>query len=325
MNDIMDDNKANGTAAGAIPYFDGHCDTVSRCAAAGVSLAENDGMVDLARLAGFRQAAQVFALFADWDDFPPETLFYECCRQREVFADAMARYGDMVCQCRTGADIRAANAAGRVGALLSVEGGEMLGCDPARLEIAAGWGVRLVNITWNHANYLSGSHMDEPARGLGPLGREFVRRADKLGILLDVSHLSDQGFWDLEAMGVGPLVASHSNARAVCRNTRNLTDDMFLVIRDSGGVVGLNLWRDFIGGACAMEDVVRHVEHFMALDGAKTLALGGDLDGCQALAGGMAGVQDIPRLWDALTARGYDRDTLEDLFFNNWLRLFDSI
>ncbi|MCD8087094.1 MAG: dipeptidase [Oscillospiraceae bacterium] len=305
-------------SAESLPYFDGHCDTVSR----GSSLRENDGMLDLQRLARFRKAAQVFAIFADWDKFPPGTLFEECCRQREVFISELEKNRDIACPCRTGAEIRAANEAGKVAALLSIEGGELLGCDPGRLEIAAQWGVRLVNITWNHANYLSGSHRDEPARGLGPLGKEFVRRANSLGILLDVSHLSDQGFWDLERIGSQPLIASHSNARAVCPHSRNLTDDMFIVIRDSGGVAGMNFWLDFVGGAYSMDDILRHIDHFMELDGAKTLALGADWDGCDAAAGGMRGVQDIPRLWNALAARGYAENVLEDLFYNNWLRVF---
>ncbi|MCD8117091.1 MAG: dipeptidase [Oscillospiraceae bacterium] len=308
-------------SAGEIPYFDGHCDTISRCANRGVGLRSNDGMLDLNRLTGFKKAAQVFAIFADWDKFPPGTLFDECCRQREVFVSELEKNRDIAMPCRSGAEIQAANDEGKVAALLSIEGGELLGCDPGRLDIAAQWGVKLVNITWNHANYLSGSHRDEAARGLGPLGKEFVRRANELGILLDVSHLSDQGFWDLERLGSQPLIASHSNARAVCPHSRNLTDDMFIVIRDSGGVAGLNFWLDFVGGAYSMDDILRHVEHFMELDGAKTLALGADWDGCDAAAGNMRGAQDIHLLWNALAARGYEESVLEDLFYNNWLRV----
>ena len=95
---------------------------------------------------------------------------------------------------------------------------------------------------------------------------------------------------------------------------------MFKAIRDSGGVAGLNMYEDFIGGAHTLDDAVRHVDHFMELDGAKALALGGDWDGCE-LAFGWTGVQDLPALWDALAERGYDRACLEDIFFNNWLRV----
>ena len=121
-------------------------------------------------------------------------------------------------------------------------------------------------------------------------------------------------------MGLGPIVASHSNARALCGHPRNLTDDMFRAIRDSGGAAGLNLYTDFLGKKGTVEDAVRHVEYFLALDGEKTLALGGDWDGCQ-LPEGWQGVQQLPLLWDALAERGYDRATLEDIFYNNWYRV----
>lgn len=305
---------------GAIPFFDGHCDTVSRCAHIGWSLREAQGQLDLVRLSRFKKAAQVFAIFADAAKFPAGALFDECRKQHDTFGRELSENAGLAVRCRTGADIAGAHAAGKVAALLSIEGAELLDCDPEKLETAAAWGVRLINITWNHVNALSGTNVEATDKGLTDRGRVFVREAYARGILPDVSHLSDAGFWDVAEMGLGPIVASHSNARAVCGHPRNLTDDMFRAVRDSGGAVGLNMYEDFIGGAHTLSDAVRHVDHFMALDGEKTLALGGDWDGCE-LAFGWRGVQDLPALWDALADRGYDRGTLEDIFFNNWLRV----
>ena len=304
----------------SIAYFDAHCDTVGRCVQIGRDMAQNDGHLDLDRLGRFEKAAQVFAIFENRDRFAPGTLFDQCRRQRDLFAQAMETYADRVVQCRVPGDVAAANTAGKIAALLSVEGGELLNCDPGLLETAHEWGVRMINITWNHANDLSGSHMDEPARGLGHLGKVFVQEANRRGILMDVSHLSDQGFWDLERLTALPLVASHSNARAICPHTRNVTDDMFRAIRDSGGVVGMNMYEDFIGGDHTLEALIRHIDHFMELDGAKTVALGGDWDGCD-LACGWKDITDLPALWSALAERGYDRQTLEDIFYNNLLRV----
>ncbi len=310
----------NGTPMGEIPYFDGHCDTISCCAQMGRALRENEGHLDLVRLGRFQKAAQVFAVFANAEKFPEGALWEQFQRQRAVFQEELEKNADLAVQCRTGAEIAAANAAGKVAAVLSVEGGELLDGDPEKLETAAAWGVKLVNITWNHVNALSGTNVEEPERGLTDRGRAFVRQAHQLGIVMDVSHLSDPGFWDLAEMGLGPIVASHSNARALCGHPRNLTDDMFRAIRDSGGTAGLNMYEDFIGGSHSLDDAVRHVEHFMEMDGEKTLALGGDWDGCD-LAMGWRGVQDLPALWDALAARGYGRRTLEDIFFNNLARV----
>ncbi len=308
-----------GISGGSIPYFDGHCDTISECTHRGWSLRRNEGHLDLERLGGFQKAAQVFALFADAERSPAGTLWAECQKQHEVFVRQLAENADTAAFCRTGADIAAAHGAGKVAALLSVEGAELLDCDPEKLELAAGWGARLVNITWNHVNALSGTNVEQPDRGLTDRGRVFVEAAYGLGVLPDVSHLSDPGFWDIAEMGLGPIVATHSNARAVCGHPRNLTDDMFKAVRDSGGVAGLNMYEGFIGGAHTLDDAVRHVDHFMELDGEKAVALGGDWDGCE-LSFGWRGVQDLPALWAALADRGYGPGLLEDIFFNNWLR-----
>lgn len=139
-------------------------------------------------------------------------------------------------------------------------------------------------------------------------------------MLPDVSHLSEAAAWDVVRLGLGPVIASHANSRAVCAHTRNVSDDLFRAIRDSGGVVGLNLYTDFLGGG-GMDAVVRHVEHLLDLGGDRTLALGGDLDGCDTLGGGITGVQDYPKLYAAIKARGYDAALLQDLFADNWLRV----
>ena len=206
-------------------------------------------------------------------------------------------------------------------ALLSIEGAELLDCDIRRLDTAYDWGVRLLNPVWNYANRLSGSNAQQPEQGLTAYGRDFLQRMEELSIYVDVSHLSAAGFWDVVRLSRRPVVASHSNSRAVCPHRRNLTDDMFRAIRDSGGVAGLNYYQHFVGDDPTMEGLVRHVEHFLELDGERSLCLGGDMDGCELLAGGMRGLEDVPLLWQALADRGYPQSLLEDLFWNNLRRM----
>ena len=210
---------------------------------------------------------------------------------------------------------------GKIAALLSIEGADLLDCEERNLEMAHAWGVRLLNPVWNRANSLCGTNCEDPDRGLSEKGKNFLRRMEALNIYPDMSHISDAGFWDTVKTTRGPVVASHSNARALCPHRRNLTDDQFRAIRDSGGVVGLNLYRDFVGPQGTMEELVAHVEHFLNLGGEKTLCLGGDLDGCEALAAGMQGMQDMPKLYAALRERGYGQALLEDIFWNNLRRL----
>lgn len=323
----------------AIPYFDAHCDTIWRCMVtepvegygeteeeqrayfqSGGSLRKNGGHVDLERSRGFARRGQFFALYDDVKALPDGTAWRRCREMHDWFLRQLAENGDMAALCRTGAEADAAAQDGKVAAFLSVEGADLLDCKVENLYTAADWGVRFINPVWNNANALSGSCADDPDRGLSPKGRDFIREMGRLGVYADVSHLSDPGFWELFRMTERPIVASHSNARALCPHRRNLTDDMFRAIRDTGGVVGINLYRDFVGGA-SMDALVAHIEHFLTLDGEKTLCIGGDLDGCEALAAGLRGVEDVPLLYRALEKRGHGQLLLEDIFWNNLRRL----
>lgn len=303
-----------------IPYFDGHCDTIYECMGKGRSLRENSGHVDLMRGQRYGRRAQFFALFDNVRELPEGTAWTKLCQMHDWFCAQAAENADVMALCRTGAEVDAAAAQHKTAALLSIEGADLMDCDVHKIETVSGWGVRLLNPVWNRANVLSGTNAEEPERGLSAEGRDFIRTLEEHDIYPDVSHLSDTGFWDLVRMARRPVIASHSNARAICPHRRNLTDDQFRAIRDLGGVVGLNLYLHFVGEPTT-DALVAHVEHFLALGGEKTLCLGGDMDGCEALAGGMTGMQDMPKLYDALKARGYGAELLEDIFWNNLRRL----
>lgn len=306
-----------------IPYFDAHCDTVSCALQSGASLRQSDLQLDLIRGRSFAKRAQMFALFHNGANPPPDGMWAQCRRLYDCFCRGVAENADLVSRCSTGAQIDAAVSAGKTAALLSIEGAELLDCDADRVDAVAAWGVKLLNLTWNHRNLLSGSNREDPEQGLTEAGCSFVRALESCGIYADVSHLSDAGFWDLARMAKRPIVASHSNARSLCPHSRNLTDDQFRAIRDLGGVVGVTFCPPFVAeNAPSIDALVHHVEHFLALDGEKTLCIGGDLDGCEPAVMGIGGVEDVPRLYDALVSRGYKAPLLEDLFWNNMRRLF---
>ena len=290
-----------------IPYFDAHCDTLSYCASKHQNLYWNTGQVDLRRLEEFDPVGQVFAIFADSGKYQTaEGLDKAVLRQLAIFQEARREFPQVMAGC-----------------CLAIEGAELLHCDPDRLVQAAGWGVRSINLTWNHANALCGSHCDDPGRGLSRLGETFVREMERLGILVDVSHLSDSAFWDLADWAERPFIASHSNSRALCRHSRNLTDAMFRRIRDGGGVVGINFYDAFVHdkGRAVLLDVVAHIEHFLNLEGEDTVCLGGDFDGSDGESSGLAGVQDLPRLWELLYRRNYPEKLLDKLFYENLRRV----
>ena len=308
-----------------IPVFDAHCDAVSRCSGAeDVHLSGTGGHWDLSRMDALGPVAQFFALF--WDsagDTDPEAKLRREC---QVFQRECGLYADRLTHCRTGKEAEQAIAQGRTAAFLSVEGGELLDCSLERLEQAFQMGVRAVNLTWNHANLLSGSHREEPERGLSPLGRAFVLRMQELGMLVDVSHLSDPGFWDVAELAHKPFMASHSNSRSVFFHTRNLTDRQFTAIIAANGIVGLNAYADFLGASpVTCDGVVAHLEHFLSLGGEKTVALGGDWAGCDRLPEGWAGIWDWARLYEALLARNYPEELMKDIFFRNMMRMVNAV
>ena len=304
--------------------FDGHCDTLLGLLGSPHSepvpvggLYENGLHIDLKRGLELEAYAQTFALFGfremGFDVF--DTLYSRFQKELEI------NHGCMTF-CRTKSEAEAAVQAHRVAAFLSVEGAEVLNCDTKKLEKAAECGVRAFGICWNRANELTGTNAEESERGLSEKGKDYLRLALELGLVADVSHLSDPGFWDVEKLAKGAFCATHSNARAVHDHPRNLTDDMFRAIRDHGGTAGLNLYAAFLGdGNVTVETALRHIDHFLDLGGEKTLAIGGDLDGCEALPEGIHGVQDVHLIREALEKRGYPEALLDDIFYNNLMRV----
>lgn len=195
----------------AIDLFDGHCDAVFLRYLSGGGLRRNDGHVDLERMGKYRRCAQFFALFGEPEPTPVRDLSGKTHRELfleeyALFEREMAANADLAAFCRTGAEAEAAFRSGRRAAFLSVEGAELLDCSLERLEEAHAMGVRAVNPTWNHVNALSGTNAEEPERGLTPQGRVFVRKMERLGMLVDVSHLSDPGFWDVAEELSGPFL-----------------------------------------------------------------------------------------------------------------------
>lgn len=284
-------------------YFDAHCDTLSRCCETGESLWHNSGQCDLQRLSGYPRSGQVFAIFHDSATLPPELLYQKAKQQAALFQAAKREWPQQMRH-----------------AALSLEGSELLGCDLRRLETAGHWGVRWMNLTWNHANAVSGSHCDRPEQGLTEHGREFVRELRRQRIVPDVSHLSQAGFWDLMEMDDAPVVASHSNSKALCGHSRNLTDAQFCALRDRGGIVGINLYTSFVGGDGSLDALLRHVEHFLELGGERCLAWGSDWDGGISAAGGLRGVEDMGRLAKEMRRRGYGETLIRQIFRENLAR-----
>lgn len=304
-----------------LPVFDLHCDTALALLGENYrgcgSLRKNAHHIDLERASKLAGYAQCFACFTTTeDDKIPAVEKFE--RELATILREVENNNDLIRQAFTADEVVANQEEGFMSAVLSIEGPAGFGFDPALLEDLYRVGFRMTTLGWNENNPLTGSHVT--GGGLTDLGREYVIEAQRLGMIVDVSHISDQGFWDIMDISTAPVVASHSNSRAVWGVSRNLTDDMFLEICRIGGVVGINQFANFLGGKPSLDTVCDHILHFMKLDpNAEHIALGGDLDGCDALADGFTGVESYQALADKLLSRGVNETKIKNIYWNNAL------
>ena len=307
-----------------IPVFDLHCDTalelLGRDNAPEKSLRSNDCHIDLDRAGKLAGYCQCFACFTtpfmqDWMKISPEMVFE---KEIAILHKSLQENADVIKQAFTAKDVEDNLQNGLTSAIFTIEGPAGFGFDPARLEELYQLGFRITSLGWNEKNPLAGSNVT--GGGLTDQGREYIKEAQRLGMIIDVSHISDEAFWDIMSVTQAPIVATHSNSRAICDHSRNLTDDMFLAICETGGVAGFNQYDAFVGAEPDLDTACDHFTHFMELDpSGKHIALGGDLDGCEALPKGFTGVESYPKLADQLLLRGFGEETLYDIYWNNAL------
>lgn len=311
------------------PVFDLHCDTalalLGKSMREAGSLRSNGYHIDLERAKGLGGYAQCFACFTtpfmeEWGDVPVVQVFE---REMASVLREVEKNSDLISLAYSAKEVRENQENGMMSAILTIEGPAGFDFDPALLQDLYNVGFRITTLGWNEKNVLTGSH--KTGGGLTELGKEYLKEAQRVGMIVDVSHLSDEGFWDIMDITEKPVIASHSNSRAVCNVSRNLTDDMFRAICQTGGVAGLNLFAGFIGDDATVDMACDHVLHWLELDpdGAH-ISLGGDLDGCDPLPAGFEGVQSYPMLAQCLLQRGVDEKTLHKIFWENALGVMEK-
>ena len=298
--------------------FDLHCDTLTSCCDEAASLCLNDRHIDLKRGRQYRPWCQVFAVFIP-DTMRGASAFRYARRVLDYAHGQEKRYPQQLSIVTDGESLRSAAASDRCAALLGVESGAALGGKLGNLLRLAEMGVRVVTLTWNGSNELGHGCMSSGG-GLTPFGRRAVREMWRLKMVPDVSHLNEQGFWDVATLGEHPFIASHSLSRAVCEHPRNLSDAQFKEVRRRHGLVGLGFDGTQLGEP-NFEAVHRHLLHYLELDGEQTVALGGDLDGTQ-LPEEWDGIAVYEALFEYLSQKGMAAALLERLFFQNAFDFF---
>lgn len=298
-------------------YIDMHCDTISELLNKKGVLKNNQGQLDLTRMPKY--TTQVFAAYIapEYHDKPmarAEAII-------EKLKKETAKKTNKIEFCTNNDERLAAFAAGNSAAFASLEGGEPIKSTDD-VHHLYDLGIRFASLTWNGENQLAGGVNSDA--GLTRLGRFVVREMERCGMILDVSHLNDNSFWDVMRASNWPVIATHSCSRAVFNHPRNLTDEQFHAICARGGVVGINFYTKFLNGRkkAYIKNIIKHIDHFLKLGGENHIGLGSDFDGVDSLPRDLQGVQDMQALFDAFAERGYSEKLINKLMYGNFERIF---
>ena len=316
---------------------DMHCDTIGELwkaekAGKPISLRSNSLHIDLEKMQKGDYLLQNFAMFVFLGR--EKDPLVNVLEMIDVYNRAMAENADSIGSVLNYEDIEKNRAAGKLSGMLTIEEGAVLKGNPYVVRSLYQLGVRMLTLTWNFENEIGYPNTIvkakdyDPSRhyGLKPEGIEIVREMNRVGMIVDVSHLGDDGFWDVVKYCDGPFVASHSNARAVCNHTRNMTDDMIRALADKGGVMGLNFCGDFLNpnGKSRAEDMVRHAKHIINVGGSDILGLGTDYDGIDGDLE-LDHCDKMPLLAQEMERQGFSTQQIEKIFHGNVLRLYREV
>ena len=317
--------------------IDMHCDTMkaildNRDENRYVNLKKNGFSVDIEKMKQGDYMLQVFAAFTNMGE--GDTLV-NCLRTIDLFHDEIKANSQDIGIVLSYDDILKNIEQNKMSALLSIEEGACCKGDLGILRNFYRLGVRMMTLTWNYENELGFpneiiNNKLVCDRGLKDRGFEFIEEMENLGIIIDVSHLSDAGFYDILNNTKKPFVASHSNARSICNHRRNMTDDMIKKLADRGGVMGLNFYSNFLNentkfsDLSKLDDMIKHLKHIKNIGGIEVIGLGSDFDGIDCKVE-IENASKMQILAEKIKKEGFTEDEVEQIFYKNVLNLFKEI
>ncbi len=300
-----------------------HCDTISLLSEKEGSLYCNAGHFDIKRALESKLALQFFALFSMPVDC--NTSMRQILKQIDKFYLEMDKNSEYLFLARDYNDINKGLDSGKIACLLHLEGAEALGTDEEMLRILYRLGLRSIGLTWNNRNLLAdGVAEGDQAGGLSLQGRQVLDEMSKLGIILDLSHISEKSFFDALAYYDKPVLVSHANARALCNHRRNLNDSQLRALALNGGVIGINQVADFVKeDSPTVDDLLDHIVYIADLIGVEHIGLGSDFDGADKIV--MKGIEDYSKWESLLSARSFTQEEIEKILGLNALRVIESV
>ena len=317
--------------------IDMHCDTMkaildNRDIGKNINLKNNNLTVDIEKM---KQGDYMLQVFAAYTDIKEGDSLVNALRTIDLFHNEIEANKDDIGIVLTYNDILKNIEQNKMSALLSIEEGA---CCKGNIQLLRNFyrlGVRMMTLTWNYENELGFpneiiNNKLVCDRGLKDRGFEFIEEMENLGIIIDVSHLSDAGFYDILNNTKKPFVASHSNARSICNHRRNMTDDMIKKLADRGGVMGLNFYSNFLNentkfsDLSKLDDMIKHLKHIKNIGGIEVIGLGSDFDGIDCKVE-IENASKMQILAEKIKKEGFTEDEVEHIFYKNVLNLFKEI
>ncbi|MEG6615677.1 dipeptidase [Peptococcaceae bacterium 1198_IL3148] len=309
--------------------LDAHCDTLLKLHQHKKSLGDNltNGHIDLGKLKAGGVNVQFFAIFID-PDYGEARGCQRALELIDVYYQQCDQYQDQIVPATSSNDIRLAVQNKQIATVLAIEGGEALGGKLHMLRIYHLLGVRCLTLTWNGRNSIAdGVGEGQTKSGLTKFGQSVVKEMNHLGMIIDVSHISETGFWDVVKLTHQPLVATHSNCAALCQHPRNLTDQQIKAIAATNGVIGITLVPQFVSPEKpTIESYIDHIDHVANLLGnTKHIGIGTDFDGVDKTIPEIYDCSMLPLIAEKLLHRGYSKDDINNILSGNFLRVFSDV
>lgn len=322
------------------PIVDGHCDVLMSLLSGSRKFSQpsSKGHVDLPRLRLAGVTVSFWAVFVE-PEFKPERALKRTMQILDIFFTELANTKEDLVLITNRRDLARAQEQQKLGIVLTLEGGDALGEDLAVLRVFWRLGIRCLGLTWNGRNSLAdGVGESLTGGGLTRFGRKVVEEANRLGILIDVAHLSPAGINDVLEMSSEPVIASHSNCQAICPHPRNLSDAQILGLAKKDAVIGVTFAPQFLRQSrlnqqpespvppeADIQDVLNHLDHLMNLVGVDHIGIGSDFDGIASTPRGLEDVSKLPALADGLLQRGCSKAAVGQIMGGNLLRLLNQI
>ncbi|MDR3258133.1 MAG: dipeptidase [Fusobacteriaceae bacterium] len=311
-----------------MPIIDMHCDTLIEMISKKKSLLKNDLKVSIGKLKEAHVICQFFAMFirlTDHDTLADAWNYMLTIYNK--FVQEMDENPDSIKKVTSYNEI--SRKQNKISAILTLEEGGIIDDRLEKIDELYKMGVRLITLTWNFENCIGYPNSDEEQimnAGLKPFGREVIEKMNDIGILIDVSHLSDGGFWDIVKLSSKPFVASHSNSRTIKNARRNLTDPMLKVIADKGGVVGINFYNKFLGDSeiGTISQMITHIKYIKKIAGIDVIALGSDFDGFDSRCE-IRDSSEFGKLVDLLKLNNFTFEEIEKITYKNVMRVMKDV